>query len=248
MKTLPREVRVTDSEAAATCGVLVTRLGGSYSRLLGIALASRDSDEILKWLIAAILLGAPVRADHAIAAYAALKSHSLLDVDALCAVSEASLVDLLTGAGVHGYSRRIAATLRSVAGSVANTYEKDVNRLHFFADDASDLVSRLRSLGSGLSRRVVALFLREMSGVWEKAPQGLPYVAIDAARHLGLVESRRMTESADELLNVWEKASHGDRTFGDFEAALARLGENYCGMRRCVSCPMVKLCVSKAFG
>ena len=229
------------------CGVLVTRLGGSYSRLLGIGLASRDSDEIMKWLVAAILLGAPVRADHAIAAYAALKSHSLLDVDALASANEAALADLLAQAGVHGYSRRIATTLRSVAASVADTCEKDVNRLHFFADDASDLVYRLRSLGSGLSRRVVGLFLRELNGVWEKAPQGLPSAAIDAARHLGLVDSRRFSEAADELHGVWERADHGERTFADFEAALARLDENYCSMRRCVSCPMVKLCASRTF-
>ena len=245
MKTLPLEARVTEAEATAMCGVLVTRLGGSYSRLLGIRLASRDSDEIFKWLVAAILLGAPVRADRAIAAYAAMDSHSLLDSTSLGVVREPVLVDLLHRAGIDNYARRLTSTLRLVAGSVAGAYDNDINRLHFFADDASDVVYRLRSLGAGLSRHVVGLFLREMGGVWEKSPQGIPSTAIDAARHLGFIESRRHSESAFELHDLWDRAAHGERTFADFEAALVRLGENFCSMRRCASCPMAKLCTGK---
>jgi endonuclease III len=245
MKTLPLEARLTEAETAAMCGVLVTRLGGSYSRLLGIRLASRDSDEIFKWLIASILLGAPVRADRAIAAYAALSAHSLLDPAALGAVREPVLVALLRKAGVDNYARRLTSTLRLAAGSVAGSYDSDINRLHFFADDASDVVYRLRSLGAGLSRHVVGLFLREMGGVWEKSTQGLPAVAVDAARHLGFIESRRHSESANELRELWESAAHGERTFADFEAALVRLGENFCSMRRCALCPIVKLCTGR---
>jgi len=247
MKTLPPEARLTEAEAAAMCGVLVTRLGGSYSRLLDIRLASRDSDEVFKWLVGAILLGAPLRADRAIAAYVALNTHSLLNSTALAVVSEPVMVDLLRHSGVHEYARRLTSTLRLVAGSVAGNYDNDINRLHFFAEDANDIVCRLRSLGAGLSRRVVGLFLREMGGVWDKSPQGISTLAIDAAHHLGFIEVRRHSDSASELRDVWERAAHGERTFADFEAALVRLCENYCSMRRCVACPMLKLCTSKAF-
>ena len=72
-------------------------------------------------------------------------------------------------------------------------------------------------------------------------------MAVDAARHLGFIDSRRRSDAACELRDVWERAAHGERTFADFEAALVRLGENYCGMRRCVSCPMVQLCTGKVY-
>lgn len=246
MKTLASEVHTVESaEAAATCGVLVTRLGGSYSRLLGIGLASKDSDEVFKWLMAAVLLGAPIRAGRAIDAYAAFESRSLLRPGRLANASEATVVQLLNCVSVQAYSSRIAATLRSVAGSVEKDYDYDINRLHFFAEDAAGLEQRVRSLGTGLSRRVVAVFLREMRGVWEKVPQEFPPMAVEAARHLGLTEARRLYEATDELRDVWESAAHGERTFSDFQAALVRLGENYCSMRRCASCPMAKLCVSR---
>ena len=245
MKTLPPEALLTEAEAAAMCCVLVTRLGGSYPRILGIRLASGDSDEVFKWFIAAILLGAPVRADRAIAAYSALDAHFLLGPTELAAVSQATLAGLLTGAGVHAYARRVALTLHLVAESIADEYDNDINRLHFFAGDASDLMGRLGSLGSGLSRRAVGVFLREMCGVWEKVPQNLNSMALYAAHNLGFAGLQRSSAFADELRDLWEKAAQGERTFADFEAALMRLGENYCSMGRCVSCPMVKLCVGK---
>jgi endonuclease III len=237
--------RLTEAEASAVCSVLVTRLGGSYSRLLGIKLDAMGSDECFKWLVAAILLGSPVRAGSALAAYRRLESLDLLEARRLATVNDQVLVDVLLSAGVTGYTRRIAATLRLAVESLVNDYDGDVNRLHFFAEDGHDLVNRLRQLGRKVPRRAVSLFLREMRGVWDKAHPGLPASAVEAASCLGIVGAASADEVADELHTVWERANHGGRSYADFEVALVRLGENYCEMRRCVSCPMGKLCVSR---
>jgi len=93
-------------------------------------------------------------------------------------------------------------------------------------------------------RRVVVLFLREMRGVWDKARPGLSSPVIEAARCLGVIDTSGIAEATDQLHSVWEKADQSGRTYADLEAALARLGENYCRMRRCVSCPLSKLCIS----
>ncbi len=227
------------------CNVLVTRLGGSYSRLLGIKLAGMESDEVLKWFVAAILLGSPVRAGSALAAFRQLESRGLLEPRALAAVDEAQLVDILLGVGVTGYTRRISSTLRRAVESLVVDYDADINRLHFFAEDESDLIHRLRQLGRTVPLRAVNLFLREMRGVWDKAHPGLSRAAIEAAYCLGVINGESQGEAAEVVSALWHRSGHGGRSYADFEVALVRLGENYCEMRRCVLCPMGKLCVSR---
>ena len=86
LKNLILEQRLTEAEASAVCSVLVTRLGGSCSTLLGIKLAGMESDETFKWFVAAILLGSPVRAASALAAYRTLASQGLLEPRSLALV------------------------------------------------------------------------------------------------------------------------------------------------------------------
>ncbi|MBN1152123.1 MAG: hypothetical protein JXA58_02835 [Dehalococcoidia bacterium] len=246
LKNLILDQRLTDAEASAVCNVLVTRLGGSYSTVLGIKLAGMGADESFKWFVAAILLGSPVRVGSALAAYRSLDSKGLLEPARLADVDERLLVEILIGAGVTGYTRRIAATLRLAVASLVTDYDADINRLHFFAEDASDLVRRLRQLGRKVPCRAVNLFLREMRGVWDKAHPGLSGAAEVAARCLGIIDEGVSDEEAvDRLHATWDRTSHTGRTYADFEVALVRLGENFCEMRRCVFCPMGKLCMSR---
>ena len=247
LKPPVREQRLTEAEASAVCNVLVTRLGGSYSRLLGIGLAGMESDESFKWLVAAILLGSPVRPGTALSAYRLLESTGLLEPGLLAKLDDQSLAAHLRTAGVNSYTRRVATTLQGAARSIVADYDGDINRLHFFAEDARDLAMRVRQLGGRLPVRAVNLFLREMRGVWDKAYPGLSRSAMEAAFCLGLITGVDPEESSDELRLHWECHSHG-RSYADLEVALARLGENYCVEGRCAFCPMAKLCVSRRVG
>ena len=244
LKNTLLEQRLSEAEASAVCNVLVTRLGGSYSRLLGLKLAGMESDETFKWFVAAVLLGSPVRTGSALSAFREMERRSLLTPRGLLSCDEKTLYEALLASGVTVYTRKIAATLRSAVQSLLADYDGDINRLHFFAEDGEDLVVRVRRLGDKVPRRAVALFLREMRGVWDKAHPGLSFSALDAARCLGVIDNVRSAEAVDELRTVWERGDHGGRTYADFEVALVRLGENYCSLRRCVLCPMGKLCVS----
>jgi endonuclease III len=248
LKNNTLEQRLTEAEASAVCNVLVTRLGGSYSRLLGIELAGMEPDESFKWLAAAILLGSPVRAVTALSAYRLLESLGILEPGRLAAIDEQLLFAHLRSAGVTAYTRRVASMLKAAAGSIVADYDGDINRLHFFAEDAGDLENRVRQLGGRLPRRAVNLFLREMRGVWDKAHPGLSRVAVEAAFYLGLVRGTDPEEASDELRANWECCTHAGRAYADLEVALARLGENYCDIRRCISCPMAKLCVGRHSG
>ncbi len=245
LKTTVRERQLTESEASVVCSVLVTRLGGSYSRLLGINLASMESDEAVKWFIAAILLGSPVRMGSALSAFRGMESAGLLKLQPLAVAEESVLIDLLVVAGVTRASRRIAVTLQRAAESLVVDYDADINRLHFFAEDADDLVHRLHRLGDKVPYRAVKLFLREMRGVWDKARPCRSDSLLEATRSLGLVDASVESEVADKLRCLWERVDRGERTYSDFQVALVRLGETYCRKGCCNSCPMSKLCISR---
>ncbi len=245
LKATAPERQLTELEASAVCSVLVTRLGGSYSRLLGINLASMESDELAKWLIAAIVLGSPVRMGSALSAFRGMESAGLLKLQRLAVVEQSLLIDLLVVAGVTRASRRIARTLQRAAESLVADYDADINRLHFFSEDADDLVHRLHRLGDKVPYRAVKLFLREMRGVWDKARPYRSDSVLEATRSLGLVDVSLESEVVDKLRCLWERVDRGERTYSDFQVALARLGETYCRKGCCDSCPMCKLCISR---
>lgn len=235
---------LSSREASAVCSVLVTRLGGSYTRLLGIRLAGMESDEAFKWFVAAVLIGSPIPSSSAFSAYRELERRNLIAPAALSESSEEALATILSEAGCGTYSRRVAEMVHSACASLVTDYDSDVNRLHFFAEDDEDLIEHVRNLGSGIPRRTVALFLREMKGVWEKARPRIAPSAIEAARRLGFISLNRPDHVAETLHDVWEHADGAGRTYADFEVALTRLGENYCSARKCIACPMKKLCVA----
>ena len=236
---------LTRNEAAVVCSVLVTRLGGSYSRLLGIRLARMESDETFKWFAAALLIGSPVPAAAAFAAYRELEARDVLTPQSLFHCGEGALITVMAGANVGRYSRRVAVVLHSACGSLITDYDSDINRLHFFAEDNDDLIERLRRLGTGMPRRTVGLFLREMKGVWDKARPRLSPSAFEAALRLGLTAAGKAERMSEALDDVWEEAGGAGRTYADFEVALVRLGEHYCSARKCICCPMKKLCVAR---
>lgn len=236
---------LTEAETSVLCSVLVTRLGGSYSRLLGIGLAGMQSDDAFRWFVAAVLLGSPASTGSALSAYREMEASELLEPKRLAAADPEALIDLLSVAGISAYGRRIAETLRMAARSLVDDYDADINRLHFFAEDADDLVRHMRALGRTVPRRVVDLFLREMRGVWDKADPRVSDHALEAARRLRILRACGRDEAAVSLQSLWERINHGGRTYADFEVALVRLGETFCETWRCGACPMSKLCVSR---
>lgn len=245
MKNATLVGELTEAEISAVCSVLVTRLGGSYTRLLGIGLAGMQSDEAFKWFAAAVLLGSPASTGSALFAYREMEVSEMLEPRRLAAADPEALVDLLSFSGVSAYGQRIAATLRLAARSLVEDYDADINRLHFFAEDADDLVRRIRGLGRTVPRRAVDLFLREMRGVWDKAHPRVPDHAVEAARRLGVLQACGRHEAGESLQPLWERVDYGGRTYADFEVALVRLGETFCETWRCGACPMSKLCVSR---
>jgi hypothetical protein len=85
---------------------------------------------------------------------------------------------------------------------------------------------QLKALGKGVGDTTVAIFLRELRGIWAKAAPPLSPLALTAAIALGYL--RPAADTADRALPmlrpVWATDGQPATGFADFEAALVREG------------------------
>ena len=104
----------------------------------------------------------------------------------------------------------------------------------------------LKGLGKGIGDVTVDIFLRELRPVWWKArPRIAPY-ALLAAERLALVGPGE--EPLAKLELVWSQETVPGRDFSDFEAALVKLGKDYCRKFRCGACPLGGRCACQRRG
>jgi len=226
----------------ALCVKVLDRIGGSCPSALGIDLASMKSDEVFKWLLVSILLGTGGREAVAFRAYRGLEKAGLTSPARLLTTNWQSLVDILDQSGYIRHNFKIAIGLPGVVATLNSDYEGDLNRLHFFARDEGDLERRLQGLGKTMRPATVTLFLRGLRELWEKANPPLRREALIAFQGLRLLDATNTTVALEELRILWDENGEDQSRFSDLEAALMRLGRDYCRTRRCHVCPVKEEC------
>ncbi len=227
------------------CARLVKKLGGTYASTLGTNLASMESEEVFKWFLASVLFGARISEGIATQTYKEFEKAGVLSPDAILKTSWQGLADILDRGGYVRYDFKTATKLLEVAGTLKDKYEGDLNRLHFFAKDERDLEKRLRGLGKGIGPVTVNIFLREMRDLWEKAEPTLAEHALLASRKLGLTHETDAEACLEQLKAMWESDELLEWRFSNLEAALVRLGKNYCRRKRCSLCLMKEECQNR---
>jgi endonuclease III len=211
----------------ATLESLLEAQGALFSEELGIRLGNLDPGELFKWFIAALLFGARIRESAAVRTYRELERRDLLTPDAL---RNADLWDMIDVMAQGGYSRYDGITTRKLqwaAAKLCEQYAGDLNRLHDSAADSTDLVARLREFW-GVGETTAGIFLRELRGLWPKATPSPGDLAHLAARHLGL----------GDPVAFWRANAVSGWDFRHLEAALTRMGRDYCRKRRCRQAPV----------
>jgi endonuclease III len=224
------------------CTKLVKELGGTYASTLGINLASIESEEIFKWFLASVLFGARIGEGIAIRTYKEFEKTGVLSAEAILKTGWQGLVDILDRGGYVRYDFKTATKLLAVAQVLKEKYEGDLNRLHFFAEDERDLGKKLQGLGKGIGPVTVDIFLREMRGLWEKAEPPLAESALLASVNVGLIETRDVEAGLEQLTSICEVDELHEWRLSDLEAALVRLGKNFCRKKRCLPCPVKAEC------
>ena len=201
-------------------------MGGKFSTALAIDLASGESTEIFKWMLAAILFGARISGRIAVQTYNELSRENLLTPNKLLRRGWNGLVEVLDRGGYVRYDFKTATTLLEVCQTLVERYHGDLNTLHSRAKDPADLEQRIRQLGKGVGEITSGIFLREMRGTWRKAEPLPSDLVLSGAESLGLLGKKPndRNRSLEQLKAKWAEEGGRLEQFPDFEAALLRRG------------------------
>ena len=219
---------------------LINDLGGRFSSELGIDLSGGDPAELFKWFLASKLFGARISSPIAMKTYKEFEIRGLTTPAVIIETGWDGLVQILDSGGYARYDFSTATKLLEIMNDLEKDYGGGLKQLHDESADEEELERRLKGLGKGIGDVTVNIFLRELRNIWEKAdPQPCTLVRL-AARHLGFLRPRENAIKA--LKEAWEAGKIEGRDFCDFEAALLRLGKDYCKRSRCNICPMEEEC------
>jgi len=231
-------------ERAKLINILVEELGESYSKSLGINLLSRGSDEIFKWFLASLLFGARISESIVRKTYKEFEKRKVVSPEKIMDTGWDGLVAILDEGGYVRYDFKTATKLLEITGNLLKEYKGDLNVLHSKAKDTEDLEKRLISLGKGIGKVTVAIFLRELRGIWEKADPFPTTLIVEAARDLGFTEENSNEKALQGLESVCDKSriKIKAKDFLHFETALLRLGKDWCRKKKCQQCSFSSNC------
>lgn len=216
---------MTGNHFSITPNELVQSHGGRYATTLGIDLA-KDSGERFRWFVAALLYGTRISEQLATRTWRAFSARGMLAPQRMLDTGWDGLVAILDAGGYTRYDFKTATKLLAVCTALMRDYGGDLDALHAAAIDPRDLEARLKALGKGIGDTTVAIFLRELRGIWDKAAPPLSPLALAAARALGYLRHGRLTTitALAQLQQVWTGGGKATESFADFEAALVREG------------------------
>jgi len=235
-----RPVPKTRLKLIKTIEKLMAVLGGKFSTELGIDLSKGKSQEIFKWFLASKLYGARISSNTAARTYNEFKRRGVLTPEKILKTGWDGLVRILDDGGYARYDFSTATRILEIIKTLKRDYDGDLNQLHQKASDPRDLEDRLKALGKGIGTVTVNIFLRELRTVWPKARPELSESVKLAAGNLGLLN---VEENALEgLQHIWSAHPIPENDFSDFEAALIRLGKDYCRPFKCEACPLKASC------
>lgn len=220
---------------------LLTRVGGRFSTELAIKVAESPAER-QKWFLAAILFGAPISGELASRTYRVLAEQGVITPEAVLARGWDGLVVLLDEGGYTRYDFKTATKLLTAMTALKQHYQGDLEILAAAARDPKDLEQRLLDLASGIGPTTVNIFLRELRGIWPKAQPPLSALARLSADHLGLIPRELSADMAwKALVTHWKAQPAAGFEIADLEAALVRLGRDFC-RKPAKPCPLKSRC------
>ncbi|MDP3182952.1 MAG: hypothetical protein Q8M54_09075 [Desulfobaccales bacterium] len=221
---------------------LLSGFGGRFATELGIDLKA-GPEERQKWFLAAILYGARISGQLAARTYKVFAAQRVYTPQAILAQGWDNLVVLLDEGGYARYDFKTATKLLKVMTSLQEEYQGSLERLHEVSQDYEDLELRIRTLAPGIGPATANIFLRELRGIWAKATPPLSPLAQLAAEHLKLLAPGLSPKKALQTLeDLWHQHPLTGYDFADLEAALVRLGRDFCRKSPHRPCPMGEFC------
>jgi len=173
-----------------------------------------------------VLFGAPISHGVAARAYRELVAAGASSPGAVLRAGWRRLVEILDRAGYVRYDEKTATKLLTVCQTLVDAYSGDLRAVEQAAADPPDLERRLMALGPGIGPVTVAIFLRELRGIWSKADPLPCAMGIRAAHDLGYVPARihEPARILERLEEIWSHTGGKASDFADFETSLVRHG------------------------
>jgi endonuclease III len=196
----------------------------TYAQELGIDLSKGTDEELFKWFLAAFLFGARISEEVAKATYKEFERADLLCPDKILAAGWDHLVKVLDAGGYVRYDFSTADRLLLAARELNERYKGRLTEMHRKASGSKDLEARLLHF-KGVGPTTTNIFLRELRGIWPKADPPLSPLVQLAAKNLKIDE-------------------HEIKGNVGLEAALIRLGKNFCRRSKCDACRMRSFCTA----
>jgi endonuclease III len=219
---------------------LIGNVGGRFSVAIGIDLSSQNPEEIFKWFLASVLFGTRISERIVIKTYKEFEKEGILSPESILNTGWGGLVEILDRGGYVRYDFKTATKLLDLSTALTDKYGDDLNVLHSTASGPRDLEARLKALAKGIGDVTVNIFLREMRGIWGKAEPFPSDLVVMAAKHIGIISVRSQDRGKvlAFLKKKWTDEGMEMKDFPDFEAALLRLGKDYCRKGFCDRCSM----------
>ena len=223
---------------------LMGKLPGSFARDLGIKLQLNQESELFKWFLASFLYGARISEAIATRTYREFAGQRVLTPQKIQETGWDGLVQILDAGGYVRYDFSSATKLLAITRDLIEGYGGKLNNVHAATKDSRDLERRLQDMGKGIGPVTANIFLRELRGIWSKAEPLLGDFVVLAARYLGLLDKRLQNRQRmlELLQKKWRETRLPGSSFVDFEAALVRLGRDYCRRGKHAACPLAAWC------
>jgi len=190
----------------------------SYSEELGLDLTSEQ--QRFRWFLASILFVGGTSPEIAKKTYRQFEKENIVTPESIIEAGWDRLVEVLDAGGYVVYDFATASKLLEIASRLKEKYGS-LENLYVQAKNERDLEKKLQEF-KGVGPTTVNTFLRELRSTWEKAKPSFSPVAKEVASRLGLDEN--------------------DLDRPRLEAALVRIGLEFCKNGQCSTCPVQEEC------
>jgi hypothetical protein len=170
---------------------LLEQHGRTYAEQLGIDLADGTPSPLFRWLCAAILMSARIRAEAAVEAARALADQGWTTAAKMAAATWEERTRTLNRAGYARYDESTSRMLGDTAEMLQDKYQGDLRKLRDAAEREPARERALLKECKGLGEVGVDIFMREAQIVWFELYPFADRKALQSAARLGLEDDPR---------------------------------------------------------
>ncbi len=174
------------SKQKSIAAKLLERHGRTYAEELEIDLDRGTPSPLFRWLCAALLLSARIRADVALDAARALADHGWRTAQSLEQTSWEERTRVLNKAGYARYDESTSRMLGDTTAILLERYNGDLRHLRDAAERDPVNERKLLKEFKGIGDVGVDVFFREVQGVWDELFPFADKRALSGAEKLGL--------------------------------------------------------------